>query len=33
MPFYAQVWYDTHAKGENCTYFYDKDHNARYTQF
>lgn len=33
MPFYAQVWYDTHAKGENCTYFYDDKHHARYTQF
>ena len=21
MPFYAQVWYDTHAKGENTEYF------------
>lgn len=33
MPFYAQVWYDTHAKGENCTYFYDDKHNACYTHF
>lgn len=33
MPFYAQVWYDTHAKGENRTYFYDDKHQARYTQF
>lgn len=33
MPFYAQVWYDTHAKGENCTYFYDEKHNACYTHF
>lgn len=33
MPFYAQVWYDTHARGENCTYFYDAKHNACYTHF
>ncbi|MCM1306936.1 MAG: NAD(P)-dependent oxidoreductase [Bacteroides sp.] len=30
MPFYAQVWYDTHAKGEDTVYYFDKDHNARY---
>lgn len=33
MPFYAQVWYDTHAREENCTYYFDKDGNARYIQF
>lgn len=33
MPFYAQIWYDTHARGENCRYFFDKDHNARYIQY
>lgn len=30
MPFYAQVWYDTHAKGEDTVYYFDKDHNAKY---
>lgn len=33
MPFYAQIWYDTHAKGENCRYYFDKDHKARYIQY
>lgn len=33
MPFYAQVWYDTHAKAENCTYYFDKDHNAMFKHF
>ncbi len=33
MPFYAQVWYDTHAKGENCTYYFDKERNARFIQY
>lgn len=33
MPFYAQVWYDTHAKGENCRYFYDTKYNPKYVQF
>lgn len=33
MPFYAQVWYDTHAKSENTTYYYDQNHVARYTQY
>ena len=23
IPFFAQVWYDTHAKGENAIYFYE----------
>lgn len=25
MPFYAQVWYDTHARGENYRYYYDEN--------
>ncbi len=29
-PFYAQVWYDTHAKGENAFYFFDHKYNAKY---
>lgn len=33
MPFYAQVWYDTHAKGENCTYYFDGNHKACYTHY
>lgn len=33
MPFYAQVWYDTHARGENTTYFYDSEHHAKYTRY
>jgi len=32
MPFYAQVWYDTHAKGEDCCYYYDSKHNAKYSK-
>ena len=30
MPFYAQVWYDTHARGEDCVYYFDQNHNAKY---
>jgi nucleoside-diphosphate-sugar epimerase len=30
MPFFAQVWYDTHAKKENCKYYFNKDHRAEY---
>lgn len=30
VPFYAQVWYDTHAKDENCTYYFDKNYKARF---
>lgn len=30
MPFYAQIWYDTHAKGEDCVYYFDSNHNAKY---
>lgn len=33
MPFYAQVWYDTHAKEENCKYFFDQNFNARYIRY
>lgn len=33
MPFYAQIWYDTHARGENCSYFYDSGHNAKYVRY
>jgi len=29
-PFYAQVYYDTHAKGENTKYYYDSNYNAKY---
>lgn len=28
MPFYAQVWYDSHAKGENYVYRFDKNYRA-----
>ncbi len=24
IPYYAQVWYDTHASGENAVYYFDK---------
>ncbi len=33
MPFFAQVWYDTHSHGENCTYYFDKSGKARFTRF
>jgi len=33
MPFYAQVYYDTHAKGENTKYYYDSNYNAKYKSF
>lgn len=33
MPFFAQVWYDSHAKGENCKYFFDSANNAKYTLY
>ncbi len=29
-PFYAQVWYDSHAKEENTFYFFDHKYNAKY---
>ena len=32
-PFYAQVWYDTHARGEKYVYYYDKDGKATYKTF
>ncbi len=25
VPFFGQVWYDTHAKNENAVYFFDKE--------
>lgn len=28
MPFYAQVWYDSHAKNESYTYYFDENHRA-----
>ncbi len=33
IPFYAQVWYDSHAKEENCTYFFDSHDKAQYTRY
>ena len=33
MPYYANVWYDTHAKGENVVYFFDDEHHAKFTRF
>lgn len=32
-PYYAQVWYDSHDKDENITYFYDKDFIARFKKY
>lgn len=32
-PFFAQVWYDTHSKGENSRYYYDARHRARCVQY
>ena len=29
MPFYAQVWYDSHSREENYSYWFDKDWNTR----
>ena len=29
-PFYAQVWYDTHAKGERYVYYYDENGKAAF---
>ena len=29
-PFYAQVWYDTHAKGERYIYYYDENGKAAF---
>lgn len=29
MPFYAQIWYDTHAKAENGKYYFDSAHRAK----
>lgn len=31
MPFYAQVWYDTHAKEENTRYYFNAGHRAKYS--
>lgn len=28
IPFFAQVWYDTHKEDENCRYIMDEDGNA-----
>lgn len=28
MPFYAQVWYDSHSPEENFSYYFDKDGDA-----
>ena len=28
MPFYAQVWYDSHARGENYRYYFDGGYHA-----
>jgi nucleoside-diphosphate-sugar epimerase/ferredoxin len=30
MPFYAQIWYDTHSRDENMLYYYDKKGRAAY---
>ena len=32
MPFFAQVWYDSHAKGENTEYF-TNGHKALYRRY
>ena len=32
MPFYAQVWYDTHAREENTEYFFNGD-KAMYRRY
>lgn len=29
-PFYAQVWYDTHARGEKYVYYYDENGRATF---
>lgn len=29
-PFYAQVWYDSHEKDEDCKYWLDQDFNAHF---
>lgn len=31
MPFYAQVWYDSHAKEENLKYYFTKDGDAEFS--
>ena len=33
VPFYAQVWYDSHALKENTTYYFDNQYNAQYKVF
>lgn len=33
MPFYAQVWYDTHAKEENNRYYFDSSHKAKFEKY
>lgn len=30
MPFYAQVWYDSHSREENYSYWFDKDWKSCY---
>lgn len=32
-PFFAQVWYDTHAKGENTLYYFDENFKAKYNVY
>lgn len=31
-PFYAQVWYDSHTRGENMRYWFDEEGNARFEE-
>ena len=33
VPFYAQVWYDSHTQRENTTYYFDTNYNAHYKTF
>ena len=29
-PFYAQVWYDSHALRENTYYYFDEEYRAKF---
>lgn len=33
IPFFAQIWYDSHDKEENCSYYFDKKYKACYETF
>lgn len=33
MPYFAQIWYDSHDKEENCEYYFNENEQALYQKF